>query len=104
MPLRKLQKLKSDWAAPCFGLATALHVLGQEDAAITAYRSALALESNHGEAHFELARLLEKKGHASDAAAHCAATSLHRPNWPEPHLYRGALHEARGEFEDAQQA
>lgn len=62
MPLRKLQKLKSDWAAPCFGLATALHVLGQEDAAITAYRSALALESNHGEAHFELALLLQKEG------------------------------------------
>jgi len=46
----------------------------------------------------------KKKGHASDAAAHYNAASLHRPNWPEPHLYRGALHEARSEFEDAPQA
>lgn len=92
----KATQLNSDWAAPCFGLATTLHKLGREDAAITGHHSDLALEPNQVEA-----QLLERKGHASDTAAHYNISSLHRLNLPVPHVHRSALYEVRGEFEDA---
>ena len=84
-----------------FGLAKALSILRQNDAAITAYRSALAIDESDATAHFEVARLLEARGNASEAVNHYEAASRHAPNWQDPYLYRGALHEARGEYDES---
>lgn len=94
-------EIAPEWAEPCFGLAQALSRVDQNDAAITAYRTALALEPKNADAHFAVARLLEKRGAASHAISHFSAAALHRPDWPEPLLYKGSVHEARGEFTDA---
>jgi len=97
----KAAQLRPDWAPPCFGLAKALSILRQNDAAITAYRSALAIDESDATAHFEVARLLEARGNASEAVNHYEAAARHAPNWQDPYLYRGALHEARGEYDES---
>jgi len=97
----KAAQLRPDWAPPCFGLAKTLAILRQNDAAITAYRSALEINDSDATAHFEVARLLEARGNATEAVLHYEAASRHAPDWTDPYLYRGALHEARGEYVDA---
>lgn len=100
----KAAQLKPDWADPQVGLGAALASLNQTDAAITAYRSALSIDDKNGEVHFALARQLAHRGAATEAVEHYEAASTCRPNWPEPYLYRGALHEARGEYQAAYNA
>jgi tetratricopeptide (TPR) repeat protein len=50
-----------------------LEDLEREDEAITAYRTALALDPGLADAHFNLARLQEHAGNTKDALRHLLA-------------------------------
>jgi tetratricopeptide (TPR) repeat protein len=56
-----------------FNLAVLLEDLEREPEAMTAYRSALALDPGLADAHFNLARLHERAGHPKDALRHLLA-------------------------------
>lgn len=67
-------------ALPWFNLGVALEDQERSDEAIAAYREALALDDTLGEAHLNLARLLDRRGRgaaASGAAADLQAAVRH---------------------------
>jgi tetratricopeptide (TPR) repeat protein len=56
-----------------FNLAVLLEDLKRESEAMLAYRNALALDPGFADAHFNLARLYERKGNSKDALRHLLA-------------------------------
>jgi tetratricopeptide (TPR) repeat protein len=56
-----------------FNLAVLLEDLEREPEAMSAYRSTLALDPGFADAHFNLARLYERKGKSKDALRHLLA-------------------------------
>jgi tetratricopeptide (TPR) repeat protein len=56
-----------------FNLAVLLEDLEREPEAMSAYRTALALDPGFADAHFNLARLYERKGDSKDALRHLLA-------------------------------
>jgi tetratricopeptide (TPR) repeat protein len=56
-----------------FNLAVLLEDLQREPEAMSAYRSTLALDPGFADAHFNLARLYERKGKSKDALRHLLA-------------------------------
>ena len=56
-----------------FNLAVLLEDLKRESEAMLAYRNALALDPGFADAHFNLARLYERKGNSKDALKHLLA-------------------------------
>jgi tetratricopeptide (TPR) repeat protein len=56
-----------------FNLAVLLEDLEREPEAMSAYRSTLALDPGFADAHFNLARLYERKGESKDALRHLLA-------------------------------
>jgi tetratricopeptide (TPR) repeat protein len=56
-----------------FNLAVLLEDFEREDEAMKEYRHALALDPGFADAHFNLARLLERAGHPKDALRHLLA-------------------------------
>lgn len=70
----RLALATSATALPWFNLGVVLEDQGRADEAIAAYREALTLDSSFGEAHLNLARLLDRRGritggHAADLQA-----------------------------------
>lgn len=53
-----------------FNVGVALEDLGDEVGAIVSYRRAIRIDASYADAHHNLARLLEKRGHESDAEDH----------------------------------
>jgi len=71
-----------------FELGTAHALEGRAQDAITAYREAIALAPDHGEAHFRLGSILSESGNIAEGFAHymCRASLVHRA--PHPRLGR----------------
>ena len=98
----KASQLMPDAAAPYFGLGMALAELGQHDTAVTALQSGLAIDPKRADAHFALARLLDRRQDTRGAITHYEAAAFYRPDWPDPHLYKAALYDGLGNDEAAQ--
>jgi tetratricopeptide (TPR) repeat protein len=75
--LREAERVYRGVEAPeallAFNLAVLLEDLEREAEAASTYRNALALDPSLADAHFNLARLLERAGHPKDALRHLLA-------------------------------
>ena len=77
---------------------------GRVDAALGAYRSALALSPGLAEVHFNVGALLAAQGDRAGAEQAFAAAAQHRPQWNAPALALGHLQFQAGRYADAQRA
>ena len=77
---------------------------GRVDAALDAYRSALALSPGLAEVHFNVGALLTAQGDLVGAERAFACAAQHRPQWNAPALALGHLQFRAGRYADAQRA
>ncbi len=77
---------------------------GRVDAALGAYRSALALSPGLAEVHFNVGALLTARGDLAGAEQAFGAAAQHRPQWNAPALALGHLQFRAGRYDNAQRA
>jgi len=65
-----------------FAMGKTLEQEGKYEYAVKSYKTALELKPTYGECHYDLGRLLMKKGHKEDAQIHLIKASLFQPNGP----------------------
>ena len=77
---------------------------GKRDAAISAYRAAIARDPNYAEAHNNLANLLRELGDAEGAATHYETAARCRPDYALAHFNLACLRQAAGQLDAAREA
>ncbi|MFT7695637.1 MAG: tetratricopeptide (TPR) repeat protein [Candidatus Latescibacterota bacterium] len=84
------------------GIGANLHALGQMDAALAAYRRAMALDPNNTPTHTNLGWLLYVQGKYREAIGHYLIALEHQPN-ATAQFNMGLAHMALGDFAAARQ-
>ena len=82
-------------------LGAALDDLGKRDDAVTSYRRALDLQSDHAEVHHALARTLQTLGLQDEAVVSYRRAVELNPGWVEAHGNLGNVLKDLGLFDDA---
>ncbi len=74
---------------------------GDRNAAIAAYRNAIAMAPERAEVHYELGVLLAAAHRDGEALRAFSSAAQRRTDWPEPWLAQGQLLFARGRYAEA---
>ena len=77
---------------------------GKRDAAIAAYRAAIARDPEYAEAHNNLANLLRELGNAEDAAKHYETATRCKPDYALAHFNLACLRQTAGQLDAARDA
>ena len=84
--------------------AAAHAAAGRPDAALAAYRAALAISPGLAEVHYNVGALLYAQGDLVEARRSFAAAAQSRPEWIAPPMALGHVHFRAGHYADAERA